>query len=63
VLGQFSPVLSRAVRLRFSTLGGRTSVARHDELIRLCEAGDVEGAAAASFATWSTLPTVEETSA
>ncbi|MCA2207244.1 GntR family transcriptional regulator [Nocardia rosealba] len=60
VLDQFTPVLSRAVRLRFSTLGGRDSVTRHDELIRLCAAGDVEAAAGLAFATWRTLPTAPE---
>lgn len=57
VLDQFTPVLRRAERLRFSTLGGRASFARHDELIRLCAAGDADQAAAVAFDTWSTLPT------
>ena len=30
---------------------------RHEELIRLCAAGDVDGAAAVAFDTWHTLPT------
>lgn len=57
VLDQFTPVLRRAERLRFSSLGGRASFARHDELIRLCAAGDAERAAAVAFDTWYTLPT------
>ena len=38
---------------------GRASVDRHDELIRLCAAGDVEGAAAVAFDTWHSLPSAE----
>jgi DNA-binding GntR family transcriptional regulator len=60
VLEQFSPVLRRIERLRFSTLGGRASVARHDELIRLCAAGDAEQAAAVAFDTWHSLPALDE---
>jgi DNA-binding GntR family transcriptional regulator len=60
VLDQFTPVLRRAERLRFSSLGGRASLARHDELIRLCAAGDVDQAAGVAFDTWHSLPTIEE---
>ncbi|MEN3612432.1 GntR family transcriptional regulator [Plantactinospora sp. ZYX-F-223] len=60
VLEQFTPVLRRAERLRFSSLAGRASLARHDELIRLCAAGDADRAAAVAFDTWRTLPTAEE---
>ncbi|MGI5151946.1 GntR family transcriptional regulator [Plantactinospora sp. CA-294935] len=60
VLEQFTPVLRRAERLRFSSLAGRASLARHDELIRLCAAGDADRAAAVAFDTWRTLPTTEE---
>jgi DNA-binding GntR family transcriptional regulator len=60
VLEQFTPVVRRVERLRFSTLGGRASVARHDELIRLCSAGDAERAAALAFDTWHSLPTLDE---
>lgn len=55
VLEQYTPVLRRLERLRFSSLGGRESVGLHDTLVDLCEAGDVEGAAAVSHATWQTL--------
>jgi DNA-binding GntR family transcriptional regulator len=44
VLDQYTPVLRRAERLRFSTLNGRASVERHDDLIRLCAAGDAVSA-------------------
>jgi DNA-binding GntR family transcriptional regulator len=60
VLDQFTPVLRRAERLRFSSLGGRASLARHDELIRLCAAGNADQAAAVAFDTWHSLPTIEE---
>ena len=55
VLEQFTPVLRRLERVRFSSLSGRGSVAQHDRIIALCEAGDVEGAAAATRANWQTL--------
>ena len=57
VLDQFTPVVRRAERLRFSSMDGRASLARHDELIRLCAAGDAEGAAAVAFDTFHSLPT------
>ncbi|MGY1739600.1 MULTISPECIES: GntR family transcriptional regulator [unclassified Blastococcus] len=56
VLEQFTPTVRRAERLRFASLQGRASVRRHDELIRLCAAGDVEGAAAVAYDTWHSLP-------
>ena len=59
VLEQFTPVLRRAERLRFASLGGRSSIARHEELIRLCAAGDTEGAAAVAFDTFHSLTTAE----
>lgn len=55
VLDQFTPVVRRAERLQFSSQGGRDSVDRHDELIRLCTAGDAERAAAVAFDTWHRL--------
>lgn len=55
VLEQFTPLLRRVERLRFSTLPGRASVALHDRLIDLCEAGDAEAAAEVSWQTWQTL--------
>jgi DNA-binding GntR family transcriptional regulator len=59
VLDQFTPVVRRAERLRFSSEDGRSSLARHDELIRLCAAGDANGAAAVAFDTFHSLPTTE----
>jgi DNA-binding GntR family transcriptional regulator len=59
VLEQFTPTLRRAERLRFASLRGRESVTRHDELIRLCAAGDAEGAAAVAYDTWHSLPSAE----
>jgi DNA-binding GntR family transcriptional regulator len=55
VLEQFTPVLRRLERLRFSSLSGRGSVAQHDRIIALCEAGDVEAAVAATRANWQAL--------
>jgi DNA-binding GntR family transcriptional regulator len=55
VLDQFTPALRRLERLRFSSLSGRASVALHDRLVDLCEAGDIEAAAAVSHETWETL--------
>ena len=55
VLEQFTPVLRRLERLRFSSLSGRGSVAQHDQIIALCEAGDIEAAVAATRANWQTL--------
>ncbi|MGY1838174.1 MULTISPECIES: GntR family transcriptional regulator [unclassified Modestobacter] len=57
VLEQFTPTLRRAERLRFGSPQGHASVAQHDELIRLCAAGDVEGAAAVAYGTWHSLQT------
>ena len=55
VLEQFTPVLRRLERVRFSSLSGRGSVAQHDQIIALCEAGDTEAAVAATRANWQTL--------
>jgi DNA-binding FadR family transcriptional regulator len=56
VLEQFTPTLRRAERLRFGSLQGQASVTQHAELIRLCAAGDVEGAASVAYDTWHSLP-------
>jgi len=58
VVDQFTPMLRRLVRLRFSSLDGRASVALHDRIIALCEAGDAEGAAAAARDNWMSLEQV-----
>ncbi|WP_405587813.1 GntR family transcriptional regulator [Streptomyces sp. NBC_01190] len=55
VLEQFTPLLRRLERLRFSSLKGRESVAQHEEIISRCAEGDAEGAAAATRANWQTL--------
>ncbi|MEV1132128.1 GntR family transcriptional regulator [Agromyces sp. NPDC049794] len=56
VLEQFMPVLRRIERVRFASADGRRSPDRHDELIRLCATGDVDGAAAVAYDTWHSLP-------
>ncbi|MEV0128423.1 GntR family transcriptional regulator [Dactylosporangium sp. NPDC050688] len=61
VLEQFTPALRRVERLRFSSLTGRGSVAQHERIIALCEAGDVEGAVAATRTNWQTLAHLLET--
>jgi DNA-binding GntR family transcriptional regulator len=55
VLEQFTPLLRRVERLRFSSLTGRGSVTLHADLIERCRAGDADGAAAVSWDTWQTL--------
>jgi DNA-binding GntR family transcriptional regulator len=55
VLDQFGPVLRRAERMRFHDDGG-ASAERHERLIALCEAGDVDAAAQVAFDTWYSLP-------
>lgn len=57
VLDQYTPVVRRAERLRFSSLTGRGSIKLHDRLIRLCESGDAAAAAAVEFDTWHSLTT------
>ncbi|WP_315097768.1 GntR family transcriptional regulator [uncultured Cellulomonas sp.] len=61
VLDDLTPVLRRAERLRFASPGGRASVDRHDELIRLCAASDGEAAAAVAFDIYHSLPTDPQT--
>jgi DNA-binding GntR family transcriptional regulator len=55
VLEQFTPLLRRVERLRFSSVTGRGSVALHADLIGRCRARDADGAAAVSWDTWQTL--------
>ncbi|HEX6658381.1 MAG TPA: GntR family transcriptional regulator [Ilumatobacter sp.] len=62
VLGQFTPVIRRAERLRFSSADGAASVVRHAQLIRLCEQGDARAAAAVAFDTFYSLPTTDDRS-
>lgn len=60
VLELFAPTVRRAERLRFESAAGRESAVRHEELIRLCAAGDVEGAAAVAYETWRSLAATDE---
>lgn len=55
VLDQYTPLLRRLERLRFSSLDGRESVDLHSRLVDLATAGDVDGAAEVSHETWKTL--------
>ena len=59
VLDQHTPVVRRAERLRFSSREGRASLARHEELIRLCAAGDADAAATVAYDTFHSLPTTD----
>nr|WP_127795407.1 GntR family transcriptional regulator [Agromyces sp. LHK192] len=54
VLDQFGPVVRRAERGRFAA-DGRASLERHEQLITLLVAGDVEGASDLTFETWHSL--------
>jgi DNA-binding GntR family transcriptional regulator len=58
VVEQFTPVLRRLERLRFSSLNGRASVALHERIVTLCEARDVAGAAVAARENWLSLDEV-----
>lgn len=58
VLDQFAPIVRRAERLRFSG-DGRASVERHEQLIGLLSAGDVDMAASVAFDIWHSLPAEE----
>ncbi|NYE36137.1 DNA-binding GntR family transcriptional regulator [Nocardioides cavernae] len=60
VLDQFVPVLRRAERLRFASASARESVARHQELIRLCADGDAEAASSVVFTTFRALAAVDD---
>ncbi|GAA0626741.1 GntR family transcriptional regulator [Kribbella sandramycini] len=55
VLDQYTPVLRRLERLRFSSLNGRESVAQHQLIIDHCAAGDATAAAEAARSNWLTL--------
>lgn len=57
VIAQYEPVLRRAERLRFGSHEGTESIARHEQLIALCAAGDADGAARLAEQTWQTLAT------
>lgn len=55
VLEQFTPVVRRLERIRFSTRAGLRSVELHAELVDRCGAGDAAGAAEVSDRIWRTL--------
>lgn len=60
VLDQYTPVLRRLERLRFSSDAGRSSVGRHHALLELCTAGDADGAGTVVQETWASLHDHEE---
>lgn len=60
IIDQYSPVLRRVERVRFSSAAGRESVSLHDTMIDACAAGDVETAAWTALATWATLAVPQE---
>jgi DNA-binding GntR family transcriptional regulator len=49
------PLIRRLERLRFGSLLGRSSVARHDQLIEACEDRDVDTAVAITTRIWTNL--------
>ena len=55
VLDQYTPLLRRMERVRFASLSGRSSVAQHDAIADLAEAGDADGAAREARLNWLTL--------
>ncbi|MEV7426638.1 GntR family transcriptional regulator [Streptomyces sp. NPDC091212] len=55
VLEQYSPLLRRIERVRFSSAAGLESVALHHRMIDACAAGDTATAAAVAHTTWMAL--------
>lgn len=55
VLDQFTPMIRRLERLRFSSEAGRASGQTHGRLIELCEAGDVQRAGLLAEGIWQAL--------
>jgi DNA-binding GntR family transcriptional regulator len=49
------PLLRRAEALRFGTLPGRRSIARHRSIIAAARRGDAEAAAEATRVNWASL--------
>lgn len=49
------PLIRRLERLRFGSLLGRSSIARHDQFIEACEDRDVETAVAITTRIWTNL--------
>lgn len=61
VLDQYTPVLRRLERLRFSSAAAGASATRHDALIDLCSAGDADGAGTVAQETWASLHDTADT--
>lgn len=55
VLDQYTPLLRRMERARFSSLSGRASVDQHARIADLAEQGDAAGAAHEARSNWLTL--------
>ena len=55
VLEQFTPLLHRVARLKFTTAAGRSSIDLHNRLISFCETGDVDAAAGVSYEIWHSV--------
>lgn len=55
VLDQYTPLLRRMERIRFSSLTGRSSVSQHARIADLAAQGDAEGAAREARLNWLTL--------
>ena len=55
VLDQYTPVLRRMERARFSSLTGRSSVAQHAQIADLAQRGNADGAAREVRLNWLTL--------
>ena len=54
-LDQVTPLLRRMERLRFASLTGRTSVARHNRIVDLLRRGEADEAGREARANWLTL--------
>jgi DNA-binding GntR family transcriptional regulator len=61
VLEQYSPLLRRVERIRFSSTAGHASVVLHNKMIDACESGDADEAARVAHLTWATLPLSDAT--
>lgn len=55
VLEQFTPVLRRVERIKFSSSAGMNSVNLHEKLIEFCESGNIDAASKISYETWHSL--------
>lgn len=58
---RYTPLIRRLERARFGSLAGHRSIRLHEQMITAAAVGDVEGAAAASDAIWSSLDALVET--